>query len=145
MSEDANLVTFSLAKITFEYNKKSISNWFHLCSASEREISNRDMAMDDMEWCEFCICRCFFRVTGGEAASFGQVQGDNAPRIYETDLDECINHRTYNNFTLPIGEWSEWTFSGSGSGSPLWCRRYLTSGGEVRPRNMAIRIWKRTG
>jgi hypothetical protein len=49
MSEDANLVTFSLAKITFEYNKKSIPDWFHLRSTSKREISNCDMVLDDMK------------------------------------------------------------------------------------------------
>ncbi len=61
MSEDANLVTISVAKSPFEYNKKSISDWLHLCSAAEREVSNRDMAMDDMERCEFRICWCLLQ------------------------------------------------------------------------------------
>jgi hypothetical protein len=49
MSEDTNMVNLSVAKNCFEFNKESSSNWLHLCSAAERETSNRDMAMDDME------------------------------------------------------------------------------------------------
>jgi hypothetical protein len=87
----------------------------------------------------------FFRVTGGEAASFGQVQEDNESRLEEVDSAYfTMGMKLGSPIKTRIGEWSDWIYSGSqdGSGRHL---RFKMSGGEVRPRNMAIRVWKRTG
>ncbi|CAK9254333.1 unnamed protein product [Sphagnum jensenii] len=96
----------------------------------------------------------FFRVTGEEAAPFGQVQEDNAPRLgevntvwtYEAAWNKVSKHRAKldSNTTIPKIGLSEWIRSGDSTG----ISRYMSfklSDGEVRPRNMAIRIWKRTG
>ena len=44
---------------------------------------------------------------------------------------------------------SDWIYTGDYSKSTAYGHsvhlRFAVSGGEVRPRNMAIRIWKRTG
>ena len=92
----------------------------------------------------------FFRVTGGDAASFGTVQQDNAPRIdkvdtaYYGDVSEMIECTPdYLNCPLPKGDWSLWEYTGASSGNNRYTR-FHTTGGEVRPRNMAMRIWKRT-
>ncbi len=52
--------------------------------------------------------------------------------------DECRNN------TIPKEGWSYWNYIGGSSGTTLEMS-FKVSGGEVRPRNMAIRIWKRTG
>jgi Lectin C-type domain len=90
----------------------------------------------------------FFRAEGGEAATFGQVQQDNAPRLVEvnTQLIRFIksNQTNWWNNTIPRGGWSNWVFNGGNSGEEV-DMRFQVSGGEVRPRNMAIRVWKRAG
>jgi hypothetical protein len=40
------------------------------------------------------------------------------------------------------GDWSKNVYSGSGSGTH-YAMSFKVSSGEVRPRNQAIRIWKR--
>ena len=98
----------------------------------------------------------FFRVVGGEAASFGQVQEDNAPRLdeFNSNFDYIINKQGQTslfNQTIPKGGWSGWSYTGYSKFGDDWkyyssmMSRFHVSGGEVRPRNMAIRIWKRTG
>jgi hypothetical protein len=97
----------------------------------------------------------FFRVIGEEAASFGQVQQDNAPRLVEFNSNFAANVNFSSqisqwNQTIPKGEWSDWGFIGRANvvqSNFVWdvMSRFLVSGGEVRPCNMAIRIWKRAG
>jgi hypothetical protein len=88
----------------------------------------------------------FFRVTGGEAASFGEVQEDNAPRLINVYSRTCTsscgafeNGGVQFKMPIPIGK-----RSGVTSSTPLGDLEFEMSDGEVRPRNMAIRIWKRT-
>ncbi len=88
----------------------------------------------------------FFRAEGGEAASFGQVQKDNAPRVTE------IRYKWWNSWSNPLPGWNS-SISQMNIGEENAVKKgygifemYLTmSSGEVRPRNMAIRIWKRSG
>jgi hypothetical protein len=91
----------------------------------------------------------FFRVPGGEAASFGQVQLDNVPYITSVQRTHC--GECFEQISIPrSGGWSANIYSaekdsdrtGNNYNNGL---RYYMNGGEVRPRNMAIRIWKRTG
>jgi len=86
----------------------------------------------------------FFRVTGGESASFGQVQEDNAPRLVEVDSNYfSMGMKQSSPLKTPKGGWSDWIYSGGQDGSSRHLR-FQISDGEVRPRNMAIRIWKRS-
>jgi hypothetical protein len=48
------------------------------------------------------------------------------------------------NSTIAKGGWSDWVVTGKHDSAWRATRLYV-SGGEVRPRNMAIRIWKRAG
>jgi hypothetical protein len=113
-----------------------------------------------MTWNEvsYAYAGVFFRVTGGEAASFGQVQEDNAPRLEEVNTvwnnedswkyisrkGQRVKGQTHGNITIPKTGLSNWIMSGGWDGTPKYVS-FSLSGGEVRPRNMAIRIWKRTG
>ena len=88
----------------------------------------------------------FFRVAGGQASAFGQVQDDNAPRI--TSLDHAPNvspDQEANSQSLSIGSCTKWTYTGSwkeDAKSHIYMK-FCTSGGEVRPRNMATKVWRR--
>jgi hypothetical protein len=98
----------------------------------------------------------FFRVMGGKAASFGEVQEDDAPRLIEvtTGFNDHLHlekggygqYIEYGyNITIPKEGWSDWTITGHYTKDDAITRltRFQTSGKEVRPRNMAIRVWKR--
>jgi hypothetical protein len=94
----------------------------------------------------------FFRVSGGEAASFGQVQDEYIPRITSTHFNTTWSKESKCKSSIDL------TKSGSDciqtgyfkaqDGTYIDATSGLTinvSSGEVRPRNMAIRVWKRTG
>jgi len=86
----------------------------------------------------------FFRVTGGEAASFGQVQKENSPRLVRVNRYD-LNIRTSSAIDVfPNGEKSS-IIDAEISRNRDRGLQFTVSGGEVRPRNMAIRVWKRTG
>lgn len=89
----------------------------------------------------------FFRVIGGGSDTFGATQNENAPRISEIkNVHGMGNH----NITVTAnGDWSSplWTGSDLGCVRPIypcyWSTHFKQSAGEVRPRNQAVRIWKR--
>jgi len=85
----------------------------------------------------------FFRAEGGGAAAFGETQSDNSPRL--TDIEFKYDKQVGNVSPLSIvpGTWSSYIFSGKFE-SPVASLRFMVSSVEVRPRNKAIRIWKRT-
>ncbi len=93
----------------------------------------------------------FFRVVGENAASFGQVQLENAPRLETVQIGDAINvlktaHGAPNNLTIPITGWSDGIFTGiySASGTNYYINFKHTDIAEVRPKNMAIKVYKRT-
>jgi len=90
----------------------------------------------------------FFRVMGGEAAAFGQVQQNNSPHLIRvnTTYGEHDNNAELSVNTVVGGksvflETGDWTIDETRVRS----FQFELSGGEVRPRNMATRIWKRAG
>lgn len=85
----------------------------------------------------------FFRAEGGGSAPFGQAQSDNAPRIAEIKTTWGPIGKFSAQVTMVPNQWSAFFFSGnSGSGDKDAFSIRLT-GGEVRPKNMAIKVWKR--
>ncbi len=96
----------------------------------------------------------FFRVASGNAASFGTVQEDFSPYIDEIkhNFGSSINPSSSETDDAKISRNGGWTGDvlaavlKEGSGS--YYHGYLnfhTATGEVRPRNMAVKVWKRTG
>ncbi|CAG2179123.1 unnamed protein product [Oppiella nova] len=90
----------------------------------------------------------FFRAEGGDSVGFGSEQGYSAPRI-ERAYAETYPFSTVptidvifpaSGWTLPI--MSAHNYNDSMNYETL---KFLISGGEVRPVNKAVRIWKRTG
>lgn len=91
----------------------------------------------------------FFRAEGGNSSSFGEIQEENSPRLV---------HAAYNHHNDDEGTYS-WNVDIKADNKPTdvvltgvyVAGRYdsetglsfRVSSGEVRPRNMAIRIWKR--
>lgn len=88
----------------------------------------------------------FFRAEGGGSSSFGSTQEGDAPRIDHIQFDCNKGEMGWNpgyQWSLPSG-WSDWVNSGASWGTRCG-QRFLTTSVEVRPRNQAVRIWKRTG
>lgn len=93
----------------------------------------------------------FFRVVGGNANAFGYVQEDNAPTLTDAwagwhgrwGLDFVKN----GTMVTPKGDWSQWIYTGVGTErlgyGKFQLLKFKRASGEVRPRNMAVRIWKR--
>ena len=93
----------------------------------------------------------FFRVEGGEAAPFGEMQMENTTRIGKVSsvlFNDVVNHNGANgwrNATVPLHGQSKWLYTGGVTGV-LTNENYLSfelTGGEVRPKNMAMKIWRR--
>lgn len=90
----------------------------------------------------------FFRVEGGTAGKFGHTQEENSPRLKRIQSEWYREPQTVN---------TDVHIRADGKKSPpVYLSRiavhmetsydtlsFTVSGGEVRPRNMAIRVWKR--
>jgi hypothetical protein len=81
----------------------------------------------------------FFRVIGGESAGWGEVQGSCAPRISHV---KGGTGGGLEQIELPASGWSNPVRAGDGFGS--YYMGFHVANCEIRPRNQAIRIWKRT-
>ncbi|KAI2804069.1 hypothetical protein BLOT_008214 [Blomia tropicalis] len=114
------------------------------------QLSNQQKPKDiwlNVEWKDVTseYSGLFFRAEGGDAAEFGTIQEDNAPRVTTVFNNYYGGQLYYNrNFPLPIGSFSQYIFTGDQGRSNV-ALKFFTSDGEVRPRNMAMRIWKRIG
>lgn len=85
----------------------------------------------------------FFRVLGGNSESFETIQAENSPRITLVQTGNS-NTYVYHNYIYPDDQLSVGVTSGAWAlNGDHWTLRFKQSGGEVRPRNTAVRIWKR--
>ena len=92
----------------------------------------------------------FFRAEGENSAAFGKLQEENTPRLVQVDTvyfnDIQDKNKVKHNTTLNVGEASDWVYTGNNAGyTDHRYVRFVTSSGEVRPSNMAVRVWKRVG
>ncbi len=116
----------------------------------------------------------FFRVAGTKAAPFGAVQEDFSPFIDQVSYENCIYDQTWGTTACQNIFPFEWNTKLDRESPSSWSGRVLTShrysstnsfsthennrttmwtgtlkfhsvGGEVRPKNMAVKVWKRTG
>ena len=87
----------------------------------------------------------FFRAMGGDSAAFEIKQNDNAPRLVSVMQHYNIYELGINqNMTLNINEESKNMFTSyDGSDNRPNSLSFHISGGEVRPNNMAIKLWTR--
>jgi len=90
----------------------------------------------------------FFRITGEEAEEWGTTQSACAPRIREMGVGSKEAPPYFpNTVTVPESGYSPFVMTADRlAGSPFvqFGLRVHTNGCEVRPKNQAIRIWKRT-
>ncbi len=91
----------------------------------------------------------FFRVVGGNAASFGQVQQEGAPRlgtVHISDVAKDVINNHYvapYNLTIPASDWSDGIRTGAKESSTFFYMNFKLTNTEVRPKNMAIKVFKR--
>lgn len=88
----------------------------------------------------------FFRVAGSKAEAFGKVQEDFSPyidEIWSPCVDNC-NYTTKVKFSR-AGGWSGdiYTAIEYQGGNKNETLNFHMAGGEVRPRNMAVKVWRR--
>ncbi|KAH9401819.1 chromatin-modulating protein mrc1, partial [Tyrophagus putrescentiae] len=91
----------------------------------------------------------FFRVVGGGAGSFGMVQQENAPRLERVyaGLNTVLNTghvEVDHNMSIPVTGWSYGVATGAYDGVNVYTYFKHTDIAEVRPKNMAIKVYKRT-
>jgi uncharacterized protein involved in tolerance to divalent cations len=88
----------------------------------------------------------FFRAEGGGSEAFGHVQVENSPRLVAVDTEnanEVVTACRTNCSVLANGLFSQYIWTGKeGTGNHL-AMKLKVSSGEVRPRNQAVRVWKR--
>lgn len=86
----------------------------------------------------------FFRAEGQQSDQFGTVQDSSAPRI--TSISTIYRTSYLYSINVPLNGQSSAVSSGSNTGVfGHWGLAFTASNMENRPRNTAIRIWKRTG
>ena len=110
--------------------------------------SSPDVLWPNMKWTEVTqsYAGLFFRAEGNGSLNFGHTQQDNAPHL--TGVGTLKNNGA--NPIIPIdtkiGGTSGWIYTGDGNvNDKRIFLNFKMSGGEVRPKNMAVKIWKRTG
>ncbi|KAH9403612.1 hypothetical protein TYRP_014797 [Tyrophagus putrescentiae] len=94
----------------------------------------------------------FFRVVGGNASEFGKVQQENAPRletVYVGDTNVMHSGQKVSqnhNLTIPVTGWSDPIITGGDyNGNYYFYMNFKhTDVAEVRPKNMAVRVFQRT-
>ena len=94
----------------------------------------------------------FFRAEGGNSESFGQIQQANQSVISDiwtvssnTDNEHRVTNGTYYNLNMPLNKngWTQFDTSVFPYYPMFNSLSFHTTSGEVRPRNTAIKIWKR--
>ncbi len=86
----------------------------------------------------------FFRILGSDSAPFGQTQDKISHRLTHAQYDNPRYNFESWGINIASGSWSSWLRVGGHVNNTNSIQFYV-SGGEVRPRNYAVRIWKRTG
>jgi len=89
----------------------------------------------------------FFRVVGGNAAEFGKAQGENVPRLSHVNsrMEKATGQSERKDIDISPGQTSArlWTGDDVGGKGTLISTSFTMTGGEVRPKNFAVRVWKR--
>jgi len=86
----------------------------------------------------------FFRVLGGNSAEFGTIQGENSPRLQSIEWEDFGSSLNHSIAISANGDWSDYVFTSCHDTCSYYdSLRFKLTAGEVRPRNLAIRIWKR--
>jgi hypothetical protein len=103
-----------------------------------------------MKWTDVSTqyANVFFRVIGDKTETFGKIQEEETQTIrhaFSQWENEIANERNQFRYDLdfPKVGWTDWFETGS-KGNIRRYSRFKITGDEVHPRNMAIKIWKRS-
>lgn len=85
----------------------------------------------------------FFRTIGGGSEQFEVIQEENSPKLEQVNTVQIPPNKYVTVSTN--GTWSAAVSTGAADigSTDVWGLRFALSKGEVRPRNTAVRIWKR--
>lgn len=122
--------------IYIQYPKESEPSQLWNCSGRWSDISAN-------------FANLFFRVNGDKTATFGAVQDENTPLFdgakFRWDFQNEGSKEPPGEIRIPKKGWSENVFVGhhhEAKGVAYHSLMFHNSGGEVRPRNMAVKVWK---
>ena len=114
------------------------------------EQSSPQQLWPSLQWTEVTkqYAGYFLRAEGNGSLPFGQTQQDNAPHLLEIKYHYKDNYDSLEGKTITLKP-NDWTDMMSGdmyvpSDHKLMHWNMHMSGGEVRPKNVAIKMWKRT-
>ncbi len=121
-----------------------------------QEKSPQEIWPSWMNWTDISVQynSTFFRVAGSKAEAFGVVQEEFSPYIDEIVFSALGNNgksddETYDAKISREGGWTKDVLTAwLNDGTREVYRGYLkfhVAAGEVRPKNMAVKVWKRTG
>ncbi|KAJ6638576.1 C-type lectin lectoxin-Lio1 [Pseudolycoriella hygida] len=98
-----------------------------------------------VEWSEVTAeySGLFFRAEGGGSGQFGCTQAENSPRLINVNGRIATSTVMSSVEITPNGLASETLSAGASGALNHWGLSFTVSAAEVRPRNTAIRIWKR--
>jgi hypothetical protein len=88
----------------------------------------------------------FFRAEGGGSAAFGSIQNENSPRLSQISrIKDGPTNKGLDqlNITISPGSWTNVKLTVMVSNDDWRSWDIYVPDGEVRPRNQAIRVWKR--
>ena len=83
----------------------------------------------------------FFRAEGDESGKFGQIQEESSPKLTDIRMNEDTNHCNAEYKPIP-GVWKDDAIHLTGGGD-IQHIQFFVSNDKVRPKNTAIKIWKR--
>lgn len=90
----------------------------------------------------------FFRAEGSGSAPFGENQGDYTRQISDVETKSRDYNDNYpHSIQVPATGWSPWvrtSYDADEGALHYESARYYHPNVEVRPKNTAIRLWKRT-
>lgn len=83
----------------------------------------------------------FFRAEGGGSEAFGGVQEENSPRL--AHIQKFVGVPSIDDVWMGAPGEASAVVDSAASGALDQGLQFTLTGGEVRPRNMAVRIWRR--
>lgn len=116
----------------------------------EKEPSQLWNCSKDGHWVEISdtYSNLFFRVLGDKSNSFDSVQEESSKNVDLIKNFNCKDNCPVNHAQIRIkpNDWSDnlWIASAQKTGNDIesYLLQFHSAGGEVRPRNMAIKLWK---
>lgn len=109
-----------------------------------------DILWPHFKWTEIHVhSNNFFRVIGNQTGSWEEIQEENSPMVRMVAMEQSDdNTPLLKSIEIPKQGWSDAIYvSSTGLSTPLrrdYMKFFTSQSGEVRPRNVAVKVWIRS-